>query len=156
MGIDSWPKLKKDDGGAVSKKLEEQQRQLELKRKREINEFLGNKWLHIGRGLMGVQAEWSGQKRQIEAGPGKPKTWNRNGDTLAATGLDGALFVTPYAESVHKKLESMGFEKDESLGVPMSHGEKPITSDFKEGWERLQTLARMERAAAEREQKEAA
>lgn len=156
MGMESIPQPKKDDGDAISKKLAEQQRQLELKRKREINEFLENKWLHIGRGLMGVQAEWSGQKSAIEAPPGKPKTWNRNGDTLAATGLDGKLYVTPYSESVYNKLEELGFQKDEGLVVPMSHGERPLTSDFKEGWDRFQTLARMEKAATEREKKEAA
>lgn len=152
MGFESMPQPKKVEKDPTTLKIEEQERRLRLERQRETQEFLRNKWA----GFKDVLVEWGGERKIVKAPPGSPMTWNRNNETLAAVGPDGNVYVTPATESALKKLEELGFNRDSSMGVPMSNMETPISSDFKEVWERLQRLARMERAAVEREQKEAA
>ena len=114
MGFESAPQPKKD---SIDQRIADQQKQLELKRRQEAEEFLRNKWA----GFKDVLIEWGGERKIMEAPRGKPKTWNRNNETLVAIGPDGSAYVTPATESAYKKLEELGFERDAGMTVPMSN-----------------------------------
>jgi hypothetical protein len=125
--------------------IEEREQQSKVHHGTEVQEFLTSKWLRVGEG---IQAEWSGEGQTVEGRPETlPETWNRNGDTLAAVGLDGELYVTPFSDSVYQGLNALGFTKDERLGVPLFHDEEIATEESREKWSRLRSLARIERIA---------
>lgn len=132
MGFNSAPGL-----GNTSQPTPEKPQEIspEAQKAKEVTSFL-NEDFEI---TNGIEVEENGEKSSIplhaeSMHPVSPMTWNRNGDVVAAVSPNGNLFVAPWTKRTEDKLTSLGFKKDEEIGVPLSRGQMPVHSEIKNRW----------------------
>ena len=68
--------------------------------------------------------------------PNTPKTWNRNGYTIAAVDSNRRTFARPHEDEVVAELRALGYNQDEGIGVPYSN-DPPKHPDVKARWQKL-------------------